>query len=100
MERRKLSPQEAQAALPGLPGWELHGAMLRREFRFLDFVQAFGFMARVALLAERMNHHPDWSNAYNRVTVELSTHDLSGLSTFDVELARQINAVVAGTQLP
>ncbi len=95
MERRKLSPREAQAALAGLPGWELRGEKLWREFRFPDFVQAFGFMARVALLAERMNHHPDWSNAYNRVTIELSTHDLNGLSTLDVELARQINAAAS-----
>lgn len=94
MERRLLSETEVRSALAGLPGWELREGRLVRGFRFADFVAAFGFMARVALLAERMNHHPDWSNAYNRVEVALSTHDLGGLSTLDVELARQIAQLV------
>jgi 4a-hydroxytetrahydrobiopterin dehydratase len=59
-------------------------------------VEAFGFMSQVALLAERMNHHPDWSNVYNRVEIALSTHDLGGLSTWDVELALQISAMIDG----
>jgi 4a-hydroxytetrahydrobiopterin dehydratase len=91
IERKLLSGSEIRASLAALPGWEVRDGKLLREFRFGTFVEAFGFMSRVALLAERMNHHPDWSNVYGRVTVALSTHDLGGLSTWDVELARQIS---------
>jgi len=94
-ERRLLSETEARAHAAALPGWHLREGKLWREFRFESFVDAFGFMTRVALLAERMNHHPDWSNAATRVTIALVTHDLGGLSTWDVELARQISAVAA-----
>ncbi len=94
MERRPLTPQQLDAALAGLPGWQARAGRLAREFRFADFSAAFGFMARVALLAEQMNHHPDWSNAYNRVTVELVTHDAGGITAFDVELARRISALI------
>jgi 4a-hydroxytetrahydrobiopterin dehydratase len=97
VERRLLSEAEGRAALAALPGWELREGRLCRTLRFPDFVQAFAFMARVALLAERMNHHPDWSNAYNRVEIALSTHDLGGLSTLDLELARQIDAAAEVT---
>lgn len=93
-ERRALTDAEVQAALKSLPGWSLQDGKLAREFRFGTFVEAFGFMARVALLAERMNHHPDWSNVYNRVHIALHTHDLGAISTFDVELARQIGEAV------
>lgn len=93
MERRLLTEAERQAALAELPGWELKDGKLSRSLRFADFVGAFGFMARVALLAERMNHHPDWSNSYNRVELSLTTHDLGGLSTLDRELARRIQAI-------
>ena len=86
-----------RAALPGtLPGWELadgHEAIVRC-FQFRDFNQAWGFMNRVALLAESQNHHPEWSNVYNRVRIELSTHDAGGLTDNDVKLARAINALL------
>jgi 4a-hydroxytetrahydrobiopterin dehydratase len=95
MERRLLGDAERRAALAALPGWELREGRLCRGFRFAGFVEAFGFMTQVALLAERLNHHPDWSNAYNRVEIALTTHDLGGLSTLDVELARGI-AQLAG----
>ncbi len=91
IERRALTLAETQARLGEIPGWALQGGKLVRDFRFSTFVEAFGFMSRVALLAERLNHHPDWSNVYNRVSIALHTHDLGGLSTWDVELARQIN---------
>jgi 4a-hydroxytetrahydrobiopterin dehydratase len=94
VERRALTEAEATAKLGGIPGWSLQSGKLVRDFKFTTFVTAFGFMSRVALLAERMNHHPDWSNVYNRVTIALHTHDLGGLSTWDFELARQINEVV------
>jgi len=90
MERRLLEAGQIQAALAGLPGWQLHNGRLRREFRFADFSAAFAFMTRVALLAERMNHHPDWSNSYKRVTIELHTHDAGGVTARDAEMARRI----------
>ena len=82
------------AALPqNLPNLTLAGGKLRRELRFADFVEAFGFMARVALIAEAMGHHPEWSNVWNRVTIELTTHDTGGLSDLDLQLAQRIDAL-------
>jgi 4a-hydroxytetrahydrobiopterin dehydratase len=81
------------AALPvDLPLWTLREGKLHRELRFSDFSAAFGFMARVALAAEAMGHHPEWCNVWNRVTINLTTHDTGGLSNLDVELARRIDA--------
>jgi len=93
----KLTPAALAAALPGLPHWQhdAAAATLTRAFRFRDFSEAFGFMARVALLAERAGHHPDWSNSYNRVSISLSTHDAGGLTQKDIELARAIDALQA-----
>ena len=91
MQRRKLTAQEVESGLSSLKGWKLTGGKLQKEFAFADFVQAFGFMASVALHAEALNHHPDWSNVYNRVTIGLWTHDLGGISTFDLELASRID---------
>ena len=86
---------EQRAALPQqLPQWQLHGDKLRRELRFADFVEAFGFMSRVALVAEAMGHHPEWSNVWNRVVIELTTHDTGGLSNLDLELAARIDALL------
>ena len=78
-----------------LPGWRLTEGRdaIRREFRFRDFSEAWGFMARVALLAEAQDHHPEWSNVYNRVEVLLTTHDAGGLSQRDLRLARAIDAL-------
>lgn len=86
----KLTGEARRATLAGLKGWaEVQGRdAIRKEFRFKDFNAAFGFMARVALQAERMDHHPEWSNVYNRVDVTLSTHDAGGLTERDVKLAR------------
>ncbi len=92
----KLSP-EARAALPAeLPEWlpaEGRDA-IRRAFRFRDFAEAWGFMSRVALLAEKQDHHPEWSNVWNRVEITLTTHDAGGLSARDVALARAIDGLV------
>ncbi|QEY31403.1 4a-hydroxytetrahydrobiopterin dehydratase [Synechococcus sp. RSCCF101] len=86
---------DAIAALPqALPGWELKEGKLHRELRFSSFVTAFGFMAQVALLAESLGHHPEWSNVYNRVVIDLTTHDCGGLSSLDRELAERINALL------
>ena len=87
---RRLSGDEARERLAGVPGWELDGEALVRTFTFADFARAFGFMAAAAVVAERMNHHPEWSNVYNRVNVRLSTHDVGGLSELDFELAARM----------
>lgn len=88
---------EAQiAALPAdLPGWSVVDGKLHREFQFADFSEAFGFMARVGLLAEGMAHHPEWSNVYNRVCIDLTTHDTGGLSDMDLALAQKISGLLS-----
>lgn len=93
-KRRRLSDQELGAALGSLKGWQIVNGKLHREFKFNDFVQAFGFMSSVALIAERMNHHPDWSNVYNRVIIDLVTHDLGAIGSFDIEFAEAVNRLV------
>ena len=77
-------------------GWEIENNALRREFRFLDFRAAFSFMTAVALLAERHNHHPDWTNSYNTVKIALTTHSQGRVTTKDCQLAREINESLAG----
>lgn len=92
----RLDPQARDLALNALPHWTYdadRGAIVR-TFRFADFVAAFGFMTRVALLAERADHHPDWSNVWNRVEIALTTHDPGGVTTRDFDLARGINALL------
>lgn len=89
--RQKLLDAEIEARLGQVQGWEVRDGKLHREFQFPSFVEAFGFMARVALLAERRDHHPDWSNVYNRVIIDLNTHDAGGLSALDFDLAGAIN---------
>ena len=91
-----LSPEALDSALGELQGWQVVDGALRRELTFDDFAHAFSFMTRVALTADGMNHHPDWSNVYNRVTVSLSTHDAGGAVTeLDVALAKAIDAFAA-----
>jgi 4a-hydroxytetrahydrobiopterin dehydratase len=95
----RLDPQAAGALLASLPGWKFStaaGGSITREFVFEDFAQAFGFMTRVALMAEKRNHHPEWSNVYNRVTITLTTHDVQGLSMRDIELAGLIDGACDG----
>jgi len=77
-----------------LPDWEFLDGKLKRQWRFNDFPQAFAFMVRVAFIAETMGHHPNWSNSWNLVTIELITHDLGGLTNLDIKLAQQINCCV------
>lgn len=92
----------AAAALAQLPGWTAHPERdaLARSFRFDDFNQAFGFMSRVALLAEAMDHHPEWSNVYNRVEVVLTTHDADGVTALDVRMAKFMDAAAASAARP
>jgi 4a-hydroxytetrahydrobiopterin dehydratase len=94
VERRVLSEGEIQAALGDLPGWSLEGGKLHRELSFDDFSAAWGFMSRVALVAEQLQHHPEWFNVYSTVRIDLSTHDVGGISPFDVEFAQRVNALV------
>lgn len=91
----RLSDTERDTALTRLPQWSLRadGLAIVRTFRFGDFAEAFGFMARVAIIAEKADHHPEWFNVYNRVEVTLTTHDASGLSTRDVALALAMDAM-------
>jgi len=91
VERKKIDASEIQERLKEFSGWSVKDGKLHRDFQFDSFVQAFGFMAKVALSAESMDHHPEWFNVYNKVSIDLSTHDLGGISTFDFELAKKIN---------
>ena len=76
-----------------LPGWSIVDQKLHREFEFKDFIQAFGFMAQAAIISEKMNHHPEWSNVYKIVVVELTTHSKGRISSLDIELAAQMNNI-------
>ncbi len=87
----KLIDAEIELALATLPGWNRDGDAIVRAYKFADFTHAFAFMARVALLAEKADHHPEWSNVYNRVDIRLTTHDAGGLTARDVDLARAID---------
>ena len=91
MKAKLLDSQELIALDTELPKWKLHHSKLHREWKFQNFVEAFGFMTKVALLSEAMNHHPEWENVYGLVTIELTTHDLGGLTNLDVQLAKSIN---------
>lgn len=98
MARDKLHAGAIEKALEDLPGWSLagDGAGIARTFEFANFSEAFGFMARAALAAEKMDHHPEWSNVYKTVDVTLSTHDVGGVTQLDIDLARKMNRF-AGT---
>ncbi|MEE2678407.1 MAG: 4a-hydroxytetrahydrobiopterin dehydratase [Myxococcota bacterium] len=87
MNRAPLAEEEIAQRLAQQPEWEHRGDRIARRFRFADFVTAFGWMASVALVAERLNHHPEWRNVYGEVSVELTTHDAGGLTALDFELA-------------
>lgn len=90
-EYRKLSEAEIKNELGKLDGWSEVSGKLCRTLQFQNFIQAFSFMTKVALEAEKMNHHPEWFNVYNRLDINLVTHDLNGISTYDIKLARTIN---------
>lgn len=92
---KALSQAEIEAGLAALPGWSLAGGKLHREFRFGDFARAFAFMTEAAIHAEKLDHHPEWSNVYARVVVDLVTHDAKGLTELDFELARRMSAIAA-----
>jgi 4a-hydroxytetrahydrobiopterin dehydratase len=91
MRPSKMTDEEIAMHLAGVPGWELTDGKLRRRFQFENFSRAFGFMTSLALVAEAKDHHPEWSNVYNRVVIDLSTHDAGGITTLDFELAAAAN---------
>jgi 4a-hydroxytetrahydrobiopterin dehydratase len=93
MRPEKYSSEQVNENLAQLKGWELKNNMLHKEFKFKNFVGAFGFMSQVALVAEKMDHHPDWSNVYNKVTVNLNTHDAGGITELDFKLAKTIDQI-------
>lgn len=96
MAETRLDGKEAQECVAALEGWAFtrDGNAIGRTFEFADFSQAFGFMAQVALLAEKHDHHPEWSNVYNKVQIELTTHDAGGLSIRDIKMARAIGELL------
>ncbi len=93
-DKTRLSDSEIEPHLTKLSGWERDNDTIYKEFTFDNFVEAFGFMARVALIAESENHHPDWSNSYKTVRIAFTTHEVSGLSELDFKLAEKINLLM------
>ena len=93
MATTKMSEEQISVELKKLNGWSIVNGNLHRVFEFKDFSQAFAFMTQVALAAEKMDHHPDWSNAWNKVTVDLSTHSAGGLTKNDFDLAAKIQQI-------
>lgn len=98
MTRERLDPAAIREALAGLDGWSLEegGKAILRSFVFRSFSEAFGFMARSALAAEKLDHHPEWSNVYNKVSVRLTTHSADGLTALDLKLAVKMNRFAGG----
>ena len=92
-QARKLNESEVAEALKSLSGWSVESGKLHKQYQFKNFVDAFGFMASVALVAESMNHHPEWFNVYHKVVVDLTTHSVGAISNFDVELARMMETL-------
>ena len=93
MPKEKLTEIEINAAIAKLPDWKVVNGKLNRAFKFDNFVQAFAFITKVAIVAEKMDHHPELFNVYNRVVIDLVTHYLDGIGILDIELAKKINAL-------
>jgi 4a-hydroxytetrahydrobiopterin dehydratase len=90
----KLSDEQIKKELTNLPGWSLVNGKLHKDFVFKDFIEAFGFMSTAALHIEKMNHHPEWFNVYNKIKVDLTTHDAGGITQNDINLARILNSLI------
>ena len=93
---RKLSESEIESAISNLDSWGVKDSKLHRSFKFGNFVEAFTFMTEIALHAEKMDHHPEWFNVWNKVAIDLNTHSVSGISNFDFDLAAKINEIFGG----
>ncbi len=91
MQKSLLNQEELNELKELLPNWEIKNSKLHREWQFANFVEAFGFMTKVAMVSEVLGHHPEWRNVYSKVTIELTTHDLNGLTSFDIQLAKAID---------
>ena len=91
---KRLSEQEIELGLESIPNWRRKGDGIERGYRFKNFIEAFGFMSRAALIAEKMNHHPEWSNVYQRVDVRLTTHDAGGITELDLRLAEEMDRLL------
>ncbi len=89
----KLSQEDISEELKNLPGWSVVNEKLHKEFQFENFNEAFGFMTRAAMEIEKMNHHPEWFNVYNRITIDLTTHDAGGITKNDINLAKILNSL-------
>lgn len=89
----KLSDDQIKKELANLPGWSIVNGKLRKDFVFKDFIETFGFMSTAALHIEKMNHHPEWFNVYNKLKVDLTTHDAGGITQNDINLARILNSL-------
>jgi len=94
MALEKLSPDTIENELKSLDGWSVINGKLHKDFQFDDFNQAFGFMARASMHIEKMNHHPEWFNVYNKLSVDLMTHDAGGITQNDINLAKILNSLV------
>ena len=94
MRPKAYTPQQIEKEFLNLKGWTLKNNILSREITFKNFTQAFGFMTQVALEAEKLDHHPDWTNGYNKVVINLSTHDAGGLTELDFKLANKIDKIL------
>ena len=95
---RRFSGPELAEALAGLTGWTVVDGKLHKEYKFADFIHAFGFMATSSLAIEKMGHHPEWFNVYNRVTVDLTTHDAQGITSKDADLAKVLDEIARKLQ--
>ncbi len=93
MGLEKLSAEIIKKELEDLPGWEIVEGKLHKNFQFEDFIEAFGFMTKAAMQIEKHNHHPEWFNVYNKLTVELTTHDAGGITSNDIKLAKIFNSL-------
>lgn len=98
--RRRLTGDEVELALSRLAGWKVAGGKLHREYRFHDFVEAWGFMSSAALVIQQMDHHPEWSNVWADVRIDLVTHDAGGITRMDVELASRLESLAARVLRP
>ena len=89
-----LENEEIQELAAKIPGWEIYPNYIKRDFKFNNFIDAFSFMTKVALICEKYNHHPNWENVYSQVDIKLTTHDLGGISSLDLTLADEINNLI------
>ena len=89
----RLSNEQISAELAGLPGWSVVNGKLHKNFVFDDFINAFGFMCKAAIHIEKTNHHPEWFNVYNKISIDLTTHDAGGITQNDIALARILNSL-------